>query len=39
MKDVCLLTLYADFVARQGKLALSARMERTTSGLTPLSTC
>lgn len=33
------LTLHADLAARQGKFARSARTERTTSELIPLSTC
>lgn len=32
------LTLYADFVAKQGQFARSVRIERTTSGLISLST-
>jgi len=34
-----ILTLYADFAARQGKFALSTRIDRTNSAFTPLSTC
>ena len=32
-------TLFADFAAREGKFARSARIEQTTSELIPLSTC